>query len=214
MRTGAANPLSEALRAGDLNDLDERIGPEAVSQYEERLAAARLDGSDAIIDWWKKQPANVTATMLAALRKRWPDVVAKVENETRTRGIELLEALVRDDGPDGGRRAYELEIMALLNAAAGSDDAPQGPPVDPIATALAGLTRTEIIARFGHGATSAYVERVTATETDAAFAIVNAWQQRGDHFAVEWVITLHWNPHSDAVDDARRLIDERKTAQQ
>lgn len=114
-RRQSATALDTALRATPVDELDERIGEAAVTEYEETVTKATLDASEAILSWWRAQDPLVVEQLLDALREREANAVFHLEELTETTGIALLGELLRDSGMNNGRWAYEREIRHRLD---------------------------------------------------------------------------------------------------
>ena len=134
------------------------------------------------------------------MRERDQIAVERMEEKTGKTGLELLAALLREDGMNGGRWVYEREIehrLTTLRATAAGDDGIEKPM---IAAALAGLNPDAISNSFGVKATKHYATRIAHEEHHEAGEIVRRWNARpwGKRAVEEIVATLTDN-HAEEV---------------
>ena len=59
------------------------------------------------MSWRREQPPEVVNELLSAMRERDQIAVENMEETTAKHGVELLAALIREDGFNGGRWVYE-----------------------------------------------------------------------------------------------------------
>ena len=194
--------LDAALAAAPPEEIDARVGDRALATYEETVNAARTQAAERIVEWWREQPAEVVDELIDALRRRDQIAVEHMEEHTTKRGVELLAALLREDGMNGGRWVYEREMEHRLTTLRARRICNDGIDKPMIAAALDGLSEDDVSRAFGVLATKNYEARVTAEARKEAATIARGWHGRpwGKRAIEEIVATLTDNHTAEVLD--------------
>ena len=141
--------LHDALRADTPDELDTQIGLGALERYDDAIRTVKVDESESIIGWWRRQPEDVVEALLDAMRRRDESAVEIIEEETETSGVELLGALIRDDDVHGGKWIYEEVVRDHLNAVRAANAADEDGETPSVRAALTGLSNDDTSSTVG-----------------------------------------------------------------
>ena len=100
-------------------------GEHAMDRYDERVGDAEHEAARELIDWWRERPNpdEVARELVTRIREELPGLVDPGRFDERRTPLEILETVIRDQRPEGGRDAYNRIVRRLV------DDARVGEPL-------------------------------------------------------------------------------------
>ena len=191
--------LHDALRADTPDELDTQIGLGALERYDDAIRTVKVDESESIIGWWRRQPEDVVEALLDAMRRRDESAVEIIEEETETSGVELLGALIRDDDVHGGKWIYEEVVRDHLNAVRAANAADEDGETPSVRAALTGLSNDDTSSTVGATAVANDTAHLERAAYAGARSIVAEWEHRawGPRAIAELVAALRRSNEDD-----------------
>lgn len=95
--------------------------------YDEQVADAEHEAVRQIINWWRNLRPEATSALVTRIREELPALVDPERFDANRDPFEILETILRDRRPEGGRDAYTRILRRLLDDAGAGEQLPVRP---------------------------------------------------------------------------------------